>query len=175
MADGDGHTKALTPWSIARFRLLTTFHVRPWASHNLFKFQIKKKSIKSLKSLKVNIQQNPDTGLPSVLSQRALFLFHIQQSLSPRAKAWQCNCHRKREAATWRPLWDERKREGEAEEEKSNGSPFMLQRAGFWSLDFVQRLSCTFMWHQLPWSALNGKINSICLRRKSLWKHKPKC
>lgn len=54
--------------------------VRPWISHNLSgpQFFLIYKMIKSLKSLKVNIRQNPDTELPSAVGQPALCLFHVQ-------------------------------------------------------------------------------------------------
>lgn len=82
MADGDGQTKAVTQGSTRHIRLLIDLLpvVRPWISHNLSgpQFFLIYKMIKSLKSLKVNIRQNPDTELPSAVGQPALCLFHVQ-------------------------------------------------------------------------------------------------
>ena len=92
------------------------------------------KMMKSLESLKVNIQQNPDTELSSVLVSQHCVCSQ-QRPLSLSQRVWEHNyCNRGERSSNMEMLYVERKEGGGKQmQRRAKGSPFMHQRIGFWS------------------------------------------
>lgn len=121
MAGGNGQTKAFIRQSTRHFRLLTLLPMmRTWASHNLFRFQLKT-SIKSLShwNHEMSIFNRILTqDFPVCWLRRRCAYFLVQHSVY--VQVWGAGSIitvREREGVRRRQLWDKSEEEGSRERE----------------------------------------------------------